>query len=239
MSQRGKKRGEVQFKRRIYCNSQYCDWTLHWKFLSPLDSQCQSENRREEFMLPEKVRLLLNWTSNDQGLGPDQLPGCLRKVCFSSLEVVSSIPRYPQSASLLQTSIGLLRSLQDWQEQQRQACKETAGGSMKVQPHFTCICQIICLSCTPFFVMWKFRCQNSALLYRSAGHISLLYPCFPWVTITPSFFFNDPCPAWSHFLTSPLACFPVSQRGADPRGTGRVWGGDGKSKCRRAGFGVS
>lgn len=30
---------------------------------------------------------------------------------------------------------------------------------MKVLVHFTCKCQMICLSCTMFFVMWMWRCK--------------------------------------------------------------------------------
>lgn len=104
-----------------------------------------------------------------------RLLGCLRKTCFSSLEIVSSIPKYPSIClSLHQTPTGLPRSLQNRSDRNNKGWvwKETAGGLMKVQPHFTCIHQIICLFCTLFFVMWRCRCRSSALVCWS--HITAL-----------------------------------------------------------------
>lgn len=54
----------------------------------------------------------------------------------------------------------------------------------------------------PFFVMWRCRCQSSPL------GLQVTFPFFTaaflGLGLPLPFFFNDSCPAWSPFLTSPL-----------------------------------
>lgn len=154
-----------------------------------------------------------------------QLLGCSRKAFFGSLEVVSSIPKYPWSASLLQTSTGLLRSLQNRSDRNNKGksvrrLQEDRWRFNHTSPAYTrlFVCPVPCS-------LWHRDADATALLFSIC--VLVTFPCLSLLFLGSDypllffFFLNDPCPAWSHVLTSPLAFFSFSQCGADPRGTGR------------------
>lgn len=175
-------------------------------------------------MLPQRVRLLLNCTSNAQGLGlscwaaREKLASVLLKLFFPYSNILN-LPlsfRHQQASSGVYTT-GVTGTTKVGLEGD---CGTIDEGSTTLHLHMP----------DYLSVLYPVLCDVETQMPELCSPLPVLdtFPCLSLLSLgsdyPPFFLFNDPCSPCSHFLSSPLASFPFSQCGVDPRGTGRrMW----------------